>query len=177
MGLNATTVNGRKVILVTDFQQSFTGLPLTIVETHTTIDNSTPAPIPPKQNAPPLSSAMADDTAPVVLAVPPVASFVTSTMQPATVPITFTLSHPYPLQWILTLINGTVGTNANVTNGLPGLAVTPAGGAWSTPSLTVTATMTAAFMAALSPGTHYLYMTGVSQRGLSSHAQTTITVS
>jgi hypothetical protein len=177
MGLNTTTINGRQAILVTDFQQSFTGLPLTLVETHTTIDNSTPAPIPPNQSAPPLSPAMADDTPPTVVAVPSVAPFVTSTMQPATVPITFTLSHAYPLQWMLTLINGTVGIHADVTNGLPGLTVTPAGGSWNTPTLTVVATMTAAFMAALSPGTHYLYMTGVSQRGLSAYAQVTLTVS
>ena len=60
MGLNASQIDGQKVILVTDFNQSFTGLPLTMAETHTTIDNSTPAPIPAGQPAPPLSPALAD---------------------------------------------------------------------------------------------------------------------
>src|ERR1700761_2036862 len=44
MNLNATQIEGRQVILVTDFQQSFTGLPLTIQDFHTTSDDSTPAP-------------------------------------------------------------------------------------------------------------------------------------
>jgi hypothetical protein len=57
------------------------------------------------------------------------------------------------------------------------MVVVPAGGDWSSPALVVTATMTAAFMAALSPGTHYLYMTGVSKRGISAYAQSVITVS
>lgn len=177
MGLNSTKIAGRKAILATDFQQTVTGLPLTIVETHTTFDNSTPAPIPAGQNAPPLSAELSDHTKPVVVAAPPAVPFVTATMLPATAPVVFTLTHPYPLQWILTLINGTTGVNADVTNGLPGLTVTPAGGSWSSPVLVVTATMTAAFMAALSPGMHYLYMTGVSKRGLSAYAQATITVS
>ncbi len=177
MGLNATTVGGRKAILATDFQQSITGLPLSIVETHNTYDNSTPAPIPAGGSAPPLSPALSDNTKPAVVAVPPAVPFVTSTMLPPTAPVTFTLLHPYPLQWILTLINGTTGVNADITDGLPGVTVTPTGGSWNSPALTVMATMTAAFMAALSPGMHYLYMTGVSQRGLSSYAQATITVS
>lgn len=177
MGLNATTIAGRKAILATDFQQTITGLPLTIVETNTTFDNSTPAPIPAGQSAPPLSAELSDNTKPVVVAAPPVVPFVTSTMMPASAPVAFTLTHPHPLQWMLTLINGTTGVHADVTSGLPGLVVAPAGGAWNSSTLVVTATMTAAFMAALSPGTHYLYMTGVSQRGLSAYAQATITVS
>src|SRR5690349_1532670 len=54
MGLNSTKIGGVSAIMVTDFNQSFTGLPLTITETHTTIDNSTPAPLPPGGAAPPL---------------------------------------------------------------------------------------------------------------------------
>ena len=66
----------------------------------------------------------------------------------------------------------------DVTNGVPpGLVLSPSGGTWSAPSLTVTANMTAAFLAGLGAGTHYLYMTGVSKRGMSSYAQATLVVS
>jgi hypothetical protein len=40
----------------------------------------------------------------------------------------------------------------------------------------VTATMTAAFMAALSPGLHHLYLTGISKRGLFGMAEFLLTV-
>jgi hypothetical protein len=178
MGLNASTIDGRQVILVTDFNQTFTGLPLLMTEFHTTIDNSTPAPIPAGQVAPPLSPAMADMVAPVVTAVPPVLAFNLTTQQPVTAAATFTLTSTYPSQWLLTLINETAHSHADVTNGLPpGLTVMPAGGAWSSPTLAVTVTMTAAFMTALTAGQHHLYMTGVSQRGLSGWAEVVLTVS
>jgi hypothetical protein len=51
MGLNATEVDGRKVILVTDFNQTLTGLPLTITEFHQTYDDSVPAALPPGYSA------------------------------------------------------------------------------------------------------------------------------
>ena len=60
MGLNATQIDGRKVILVTDFNQTLTGLPLLMTESHQTFDESTPAAIPTGQPAPPLSPEMAD---------------------------------------------------------------------------------------------------------------------
>ena len=43
-------------ILETDFNQTFTGLPLPITEHHHAIDNSTPAPVPNGGEAPPLES-------------------------------------------------------------------------------------------------------------------------
>lgn len=178
MGLNASTIAGKKVILVTDFQKSVTGLPLTLVETTMTIDDSTPAPLPAGASSAALAPEMLDIAPPVVVAVPPAIPFVSSTMLPPTALITFTLTSAFPLSWTLTLLNGTLLTSIDATNGLPtGLVVAPSGGAWSSPSLTVTATMTAAFMASLSPGTHYFYMTGVSKRGKSSFASATIMVS
>lgn len=178
MGLNSTQIDGKKVILTTDFNQSVTGMPLVMTETHQMIDNSTPAPIPPGQAAPPLSPAMLDVVEPVVVAVPPVLVFNSVTMLPPTLMVTFTLFSANPMKWILTLLNGTLLTNLDVTNGVPpGLVVAPAGGAWDTPSLTITMTLTAAFMAALTPGTHYFYMTGVSQRGLTKYSEVMLTVS
>lgn len=178
MGLNASRVDGRKVILVTDFNQTNTGLPLTMTETHPVIDNSTPAPIPPGQPAPPLSPAMADMTKPVVTCVPPALFFNSATMQPATLSAIFTLSAAHPLNWILTLINEPLATNVDLTNGLPpNLTLTPAGGQWNAPTVTVTLTMTAAYMATLTPGLYRFFMTGVSQRGLSANSETVLTVS
>src|SRR5204863_7406855 len=66
MGLNATVIDGRKVILDTDFNQTHTGLPLRITEFHQTIDNSTPAPIPNGQRPGPLPPELTDTVKPVV---------------------------------------------------------------------------------------------------------------
>ena len=75
MGLNATRIDGRKVILVTDFNQSLTGLPLMMTESHQTFDESTPAPIPAGQPAPPFQPRLADLSQPVVTVLAPLQSF------------------------------------------------------------------------------------------------------
>lgn len=178
MGLNATKVDGRKVILTTDFNQTATGLPLVITETHRMIDNSTVAPIPPGQPAPPLSPELADEAKPVVTCVPPALAFDSFTMQPVTLNVTFTLFAAHPLKWLLTLINEPLKKNVDLTRDLPpGLTVAPSGGVWDAPALVVTMTMTAAYMASLTPGTHRFYMTGVSQRGLSGFSEMILNVS
>jgi hypothetical protein len=121
---------------------------------------------------------MQDLVPPVVVAAPPLLAFNTTTMMPATLATTFTLTSAYPMQWRLTLINDPLAAHTDVTSGLPpGLVVIPGGGGWSSSLLTVTVTMTAPFMAGLTPGQHHFYMTGVSQRGLSSYAEVLLTVS
>jgi hypothetical protein len=179
MGLNATKVDGAAAILVTDFNQTYTGLPLSITEAHRTIDNSTPAPVPPGQGPPPLSPELLDAVPPVVTPVPPALAFNSITMQPASLVATFTLSTPFPLKWVLTRISEPpLATSADVTNGEPaGAVVAPAAGAWNSPALTVTLTMSALYVAGLGPGRHHFYMTGVSKRGLSSWAESILTVS
>lgn len=178
MGLNATQIDGRRVILVTDFNQTITGLPLKMTELHTTVDDSTPAPIPAGQPAPPLPPAMQDMVPPVVVAAPPALAFNSTTMLPATLATTFTLTSANPMQWLLTLIDDPLATHQDVTSGLPpGLTVTPGGGTWNSSPLTVTVTMTALFMAGLTSGQHHFYMTGVGQRGLSGYAEVILTVS
>jgi hypothetical protein len=178
MKLNATQVDGRQVILTTDFQKSLTGLPLSIVDFHQTIDDSTPAPIPGGEQAPPLSPALADAIKPVVTAAPPALAFSSITMQPASLAVNFILISDYPMMWILTLINEPALYHMDLTNGLPpGVTVVPAGGGWDTPSLTVSMTLTAAFMAALGIGKHHFYMTGVNQRGLPGFKEVILTVS
>ena len=178
MGLNATQIDGRKVILVTDFNQSFTGLPLTMVETHQVIDNSTPAPIPAGGAAPPLSPALADAIKPVVSVAPPVLAFNSVTTLPPTAAATFTLFSDFPLSWKLVVISEPVPHNMEITSAPfpPGLVVAPAGGDWTTPTLLITVTMTAVFMASLGIGTHHFFMTGVNQRGLNSFTQMVLTV-
>ena len=64
MHLNATMIDGVPAVLVTDFNQTLTGLPLTIVETHTTLDNSTPAPVPSTASLKPSAKTLASSTFP-----------------------------------------------------------------------------------------------------------------
>ncbi len=179
MGLNATTIDGRKAILVTDFNQTLTGLPLVMTESHPVNDQSTPAPIPAGSQAAPLAPELTDLVKPIVVAAPPSFPFkITPPPTPTPVVITFTLTAQHPLEWVLTLINETLGQHTDLTNGIPGgVTVAPSGGDWSTSVLTVVVTMTPAFAAALTPGKNDLYMTGVSKRGLSGHTSATIMVS
>jgi hypothetical protein len=178
MGLNATVLAGRRVILATDFQQALTGMPLSIVETHATLDNSTPVPLPAGAPAPPLPPELLDEAPPVVAVAPPAAAFTASPPAPPTLSLAFTLTVAHPLQWTLTLINTVTKTHLDVTKGVPpGLTVAPAGGAWSSPALPVTVTLTADFAAAQGVGTHYLYMTGVSKRGVSAFVRAPLVVS
>lgn len=177
MGLNSTKIDGVAVILATDFNQSLTGMPLTITETHTTIDDSTPASIPAGDTAPPLAPELIDVTAPVVMPVPPAAAFNSVTMLPATLPIAFTLNHPFPLQWVLTRLSEPTSLNEDLTNGGAGATPVPAGGAWNADGLVVTLTLSAAYMAALGVGLHHFYMTAVSKRGISGYVESILTVS
>lgn len=177
MGLNATTLNGRRVILVTDFNQTFTGLPLIMTEFHQTFDQTTPAPLPPGQSSQPPSPPMADTVKPVVVPIPPVLAFNSTTMMPPLLNIAFNLTSPFPLQWTLTLLNGVTKMSFDLTNGMPPAIVAPVGGVWSSPNLTVSVTLNAAFMAGLGVGMHHFSMTGVSQRGLSGFAECILTVS
>jgi hypothetical protein len=177
MGLNATRIDGHKVMLITDFNLSFTGLPLFITEFHTTLDDSTLTPIPAGQAARPLSPALQDMVAPVVTVAPPALAFNTTNNQPATTSATFTLTSANPMEWLLTLINEPQKSHTDLTNGMPpGLIVAPRGGGWDMPVLTITMTMNATFMAALTPGKHHFYMTGVSRRGLSGYAELILTI-
>jgi len=178
MHLNATVIDGVPAVLVTDFNQTLTGLPLMIIETHTTLDNSTPAPVPAGSDAPPLSPELLDTTPPIVVPLLPAAAFSSTTMLPVTLPLVFTLASPFPLMWKLTRVSEPSGTYADLTNGDPtGAVAMPAGGDWTTPLLTVTLTMSATYMAGLGIGIHRFSMTGVNQRGLWASAEAVLTVS
>src|SRR5258708_9870946 len=96
MGLNATQVDGRKVILETDFNRTLTGLPLTMLDFHETFDNSTVAPVPSGQSAPPLPPELADIVKPIVKATPSALAFTISSVSPPVNTITFTLFSAYP---------------------------------------------------------------------------------
>ncbi len=177
MGLNASQIDGRKVILVTDFNQSFTGLPLLMIESHQVLDNSTPAPIPPGQTAPPLSPELADAISPVVAPPFQALPFVTASTPPPLV-VTFTLTGAFPNLWVLTLISESAKQSFPLTNGIPSqVDVSPSGGQWQTPSLTITVTLSPTFLAGLGVGLQDIYMTAVSKRGLSGYGKAVITVS
>ena len=177
MGLNSTKINSKRVILVTDLNTSVTGLPLTMIEHHNVLDDSTVAAIPAGQDAPPITPAMADMTTPVIQATPPTAVFNTTTQMPATIPLTFTLAAAFPMQWSLVWISVPDGKSKDLTSGMPGAMPAPPGGSWSSPALTVVLTLSLPFLSTLSPGLHYFYLTGVSQRGKTGLAQCVLTVS
>jgi hypothetical protein len=171
MGLNATRIDGQKVILVSDFNQTYTGLPLVMVDFHQTFDQTTPAPIPTGEVAPAPSAEMADFAAPVVITPLPTLPVPLSPPPPAPVSVSFTMTADHPLRWILTLINEPEGTHADLTNGWPGAIITPQGGDWNTPSLALTIALPPTKVATLTPGKHHLFMTAVSKRGLSGNAE------
>jgi hypothetical protein len=169
MGLNATEIDSKRVILVTDFNVSNTGLPLTMTESHQCFDDSVPSAD--------LAAALADTSPPVVVAAPPNLAFTLSTQLPAMLIATFTLSSAFPSTWILTFLDGTAPGSRDLTNGDTGVVVTPSGGSWSSSAEVVTVTMTVPFLSTLPAGMHRLYMTGVNQRGLWSAAEIALTVS
>jgi hypothetical protein len=176
MGLNATEIDGRKVILVTDFNKSLTGLPLLMTEFHQTFDESTPVPIPAGEPAPPPSEEMADLSRPLIM--PPLQIFPFSiTTTPTPVVATFNLTSTHPLRWMLTLINTTLNYDQDLTSGAPGATMVPAEGRWDTPTVALTVTLTPTFVAALTSGTHHLFLTGITRRGLSDYAEARIEVS
>ena len=167
----------QKVILVRDLNTGITGLPLTMVDHHNVFDDSTTAAIAAGQNAPPITPAMADMAPPVVTVAPPAAAFNTTTQMPATIPLTFVITTAFPMQWSLVWISVPNISHQDLTNGIAGAMPAPAGGSWSSGALTVVLTLSLPFLSALSPGLHYFYMTGVSQRGLTGIAQCVLTVS
>jgi hypothetical protein len=181
MKLNATEVDGRRVILDTDFNQTNTELPLRIQESHQTFDNSTVAPLPPGQTSQTLPPELIYFVKPIVQAVtlPSPLAFVIATNTPTQAVVTFTLTSDHPLKWTLTLISDTKlkPKHVDLTHGESGLSLVPVGGSWDTPILVVTMTMSNTYMAALPMGTHDFFMTGVSQRGLFGSAKIELTVS
>jgi hypothetical protein len=177
MGLNASQLNGRSVILETDFNQSVTGLPLTMMDFHTVIDDSIPASIPPGADAPPLSPALADMTEPLVVATPPLLVYPTTPAPVNPAIITFTLAADHPNQWVLTLIDTNGKRNIDLTHSRPPDAlVVPDGGEWNGPGLAAAVTLSPAFLVELGIGRHEMYMTGVTERGRTGRALVEITI-
>jgi len=177
MGLNATELGGKKVVMVTDFNLTDTGLPLIISESHQVFDDSTMAPLPTGQPAPPFPAPLLDATVPGVTAAPPAAAFNLTTQLPPTIAITFTLTAAFPLKWVLTLISDPTGQSRDLSNGTAGATVAPSGGSWSSPLQTVVLTLTVPFLSTLAPGAHHFYMTAVNQRGAFGLQVATLTVS
>jgi hypothetical protein len=176
MNLNATKLDGKRVILVTDFNESVTGLPLVMADFHQTFDQSTPAAIPAGRPAPPAAPELADFASPVATPTAQVVQFSVNANAP--VLLNFSLAADHPLRWILTLINEQNGTHLDLTNGAPNLTLQPAGGQWISPVLNIAVTLTPPFINSIATPltTLHLFLTGVSQRGLSGHAEAIIQV-
>jgi hypothetical protein len=182
MGLNATVIGARKVMLVTDFTQSFTGFPLTLAETHPAFDNSTPVSIPIGGAPPPTPPELQETDQPFVIVVPgalffSLSGFNTSSL-PTALPMTFTLQSQFPRRWLLSMLNLPTGQHRDITNGEPpNIVVAPSGGAWTSPVLTVNVILTGAFMATLAVGLHHFVLAAVNHRGKSQFAESILTVS
>jgi hypothetical protein len=104
-----------------------------------------------------------------------------STSQPAMLPFTFSLSSQFPLKWMLWQV-GPPATQLDVTAGIPSqVTVIPAGaspdGTWSSPSATVSVTITGTYAATLAPGNHELVLTAVNRRGFSKFDKGVLVVS
>ena len=178
MGLNASTIQDRAIMLDSDFIQSYTGFPLTVVETHPVFDRTLPGTPPPEGAT--IPPELGEDDKPTVSAAPPTLPFSVaafgSTGNPAALPFVFVLSSAYPLKWTLWQV-GPPATSLDLTNGLPGaVTVAPAGGTWSSPALTVSVTVIGAYAATLAPGEHTFVLTGVNRRGFSTCAQAKVVV-
>ena len=108
--------DGRKVILITDFNLTASGLPITMIDIHPVFDETTPAAIPDGQPAPPLTPEMTDLIKPVVTASLTTQLFTISTNTPPSVVVTFTLISAHPMQWILTQIDEPDNHTNNANN-------------------------------------------------------------
>jgi hypothetical protein len=183
MGLNATSIKGRPVMLVSDFTQTYTGFPVTVVETHVVDDKTLPGTPPATGTV--IPPEMQENDQPTVVCAPPkllfsIAAF-GSTSQPATLPFTFSLSSQFPLRWMLWQV-GPPATQLDLTAGLPSqVTVVPAGalpdGTWSSPSATVSVTITGTYAATLAPGNHEFVLTAVNRRGFSKFDKGVLVVS
>jgi len=182
MKLNATQVDGRNVMLVTDFTQSFTGFPLTMTEVHQTYDNSSPAPIPSGGSIPATPPQLQESDQPKVTVVPPtllfsLSAFSSSGGEPVTLPMEFVLESQYPNRWLLTMLNVPARSSTEITNGLPpAIVVAPPGGGWPDAALSVTVSLQGVYLATLAQGKYYFVLTALNVRGKSSYAQATLTV-
>jgi hypothetical protein len=166
MGLNATLIRGKKVILVTDFNQSITGLPLIMSELHEVVDKSSPVPLVDGRPPPQLPPAMEDEIDPVIASSMPGLAF--SLSAPAPQSVTFTLTSPHPMKWLLILVNEPEVSKVDLTSTTPtGVTVSPLGGSWNSSPLAINMTLDPSFLQTLLVGEHFFYMTGVNQRGLS----------
>lgn len=181
MNLNAVTVGGRRAMMDTDFVKSFTGYPLVLTEFHQTEDKSLPVTVPPggSVTTPP---ELQDTDRPSATAVPPVLAFskggFTSTGVPPALGVTFTLASQFPSRWILTEI--VPPGSKDITAQAPtGVTVQPSGGSWTASPLTITVTLTGAYMMTLPvlPPKISLVMVGMNRRGRAAYAEAVLGVS
>jgi len=181
MKLNAVTIDSRAVIMETDFIKSATGYPLSLKESHQVDDGSMKVEVQPGETiaTPP---ELQDTDQPIVTVIPPALLFskigFTNTGAPPFLTATFTLTSQFPSQWLLTLIVPPGSTDITSASP-PGLTVTPSGGQWTVSPLTITVTLTGAFMMALPilPAKVSLVMVGINRRGRSAFIETVLGVS
>ena len=173
--LNSSYAMGRHVMLATDYVQSLTGFPLTIVETHMVFDNTPPPGMSFPASGPPPE--LREDDKPVAQVSPPVMTFSLQTQMPATMPFVFTAQSRYPRTWSIWHV-GPPLVKRDVTNGHPlGVTTAPPGGRWVSPQIVITMTITAAYAATLTAGDHTFVLSAANHRGLPAMAQAKLIIS
>ncbi len=176
MGLNATSVGGRPVMLTTDLVLTNTGCPLVMLESHGVVDNSTPAPLPPGSSSTELPPELQEGDRPVVSASPNSLTYTS-----ARADFLFTFTSRFPGGWKLTfapLATSTLEIEDWTSGAIADVDVDPSGGIWRDATMHVTVTIKKRKLDSMFPGEkHYVTLTAFNQRGLAHHATVELTKS
>lgn len=173
MKLNSAYIDGKNIMLVTDFIVSDTGFPLIITETHFVEDNTTPAPLKPGET-PMIPPFLLNVVKPVVSAVPPSFTFKKSAPAPTMFTFTFTLNSIFPLKWQLTKLNKQV--HDDIQDFTSNIKVTPKGGIWNSNVMRIRLNLEPTYMQTLIDGEHYFVMVGIDQRGNAGYTMATLVI-
>jgi hypothetical protein len=168
MKLNSTFIDGKNIMLVTDFVISNTGFPLILSETHFVEDNASLNP----GETPTIPSFLLNLIKPIVSAAPPFAIFKKSAPTPLS--FVFSVNSAFPFKWKLTkLSNQEPDDTQDFTNST---MVTPGGGEWKTNTMSINLVLEPVYLQDLSIGKHHFVMAGIDERGNSDYATANLVI-
>ena len=180
MKLNSTYIDGKNIMLITDYVLSDTGYPLIISETHFVEDNTTPAPLKPGEE-PSFPPFLLNLIKPQVQIAPPssykysISGVSGLSKPPPLTPFVFTLMSTFPLKWKLTeLLQPDVIKDLTDNNMVTIMMGGKKGGEWNDNILK--ANLKIPKTEILSIGKYYFTMTAIDQRGNADYANAEIKV-
>lgn len=175
MKLNSAYIDGKNIMLVTDYVLSNTGFPLIISETHFVEDNTTPAPLKPgeKPSFPPF---LLNLIKPQVQVTPPSSYTYSLSSNPPTVPtiFDFTLFSSFPLEWKLTELKKQPLPPDIIKDLTDSYMVTPKGGEWSDNILKINLKIPSTEFSSV--GKYFFTMTAIDQRGNADNANAEVEI-